>query len=81
MIALGLLLAAASSVAINGGYALQHRHASSLPPLELRRPLHALLALAGSGRWLAGFLAGIGGWGLYVVARRWPPCRSCRSRW
>lgn len=68
MIALGLLLAAASSVAINGGYALQHRHASSLPPLELRRPLHSLFALACSGRWLAGFLAGIGGWGLYVVA-------------
>jgi hypothetical protein len=68
MIAVGLLLAAASAVAINGGYALQHRHASSLPPLVLRRPLRSLLLLLRSGGWLAGFLGGIGGWALYVVA-------------
>ena len=67
-IAVGLVLAAASSVAINGGYALQHRHASSLPPLELRRPLHSLGLLARSGGWLAGFVAGIGGWAIYVAA-------------
>jgi hypothetical protein len=65
---LGLVLAVASAVAINGGYALQHQHASALPPLTLRRPLHSLLALFRSGRWLAGFLAGIGGWVLYVAA-------------
>jgi hypothetical protein len=68
VIALGLVLAVASAVAINGGYALQHAHASALPPLALRRPVRSLLLLFGNGRWLTGFLAGIGGWVLYVVA-------------
>jgi len=35
VIAAGLVLAVASAVAINGGYALQHQHASALPPLSL----------------------------------------------
>jgi hypothetical protein len=64
----GLVLAVASAVAINGGYVLQHQHASSLPPLSVRRPVRSLLALFRSGRWLTGVLAGIGGWVLYVVA-------------
>lgn len=68
MIALGLILALASSAAINGGYALQHTSASALPPLTLRRPFHSLLLLFRSGRWAVGFFAGIGGWVLYVVA-------------
>ena len=66
--ALGLILAVASSVAINGGYALQHASASALPPLTLRRPFHSLALLFRSGRWTIGFFAGIGGWVLYVVA-------------
>jgi len=73
VIAGGLLLAVASAVAINGGYALQHDRASRLPPLSVRRPLHSLWALARERRWLAGFLAGIGGWVLYVVALRLAP--------
>ena len=73
MIAAGLLLAAASTIAINGGYALQHGAASALPPLTLRRPLASLVALFGNPRWLAGFLGGIGGWALYVVALRLAP--------
>jgi hypothetical protein len=72
-IALGLLLAIASAVAINGGYALQHAAASALPPLSLRRPLASLLALARARRWLVGFLGGVGGWVLYVVALRLAP--------
>jgi hypothetical protein len=71
--ALGLLLGIASSVAINGGYALQHGAASGLPPLSLRRPVASLVALARERRWLAGFVAGIGGWVLYVVALRLAP--------
>src|SRR4029077_5440766 len=66
--ALGLVLAVLSSVAINGGYALQHASASALPPLTLRRPFHSLALLFRSGRWAVGFFAGIGGWVLYVVA-------------
>jgi len=68
VIALGLLLAVASSVAINGGYALQHSSAARLPPLSLRRPVRSLRSLAAERRWLVGFLGGIGGWVLYVVA-------------
>ena len=73
MIAVGLVLAAASTVAINGGYALQHDAASALPPLTLRRPLESLLALFRTPRWLVGFVAGLGGWVLYVVALRLAP--------
>jgi hypothetical protein len=70
---LGLVLAIASAVAINGGYALQHEAAGSLPPLALRRPLRSLALLFRSPRWLLGFRAGIGGWVLYVVALRLAP--------
>ena len=68
MIVAGLLLSVASSVAINGGYALQHASASRLPPLQVRRPLHSLRSLLRNRRWLIGFFGGIGGWVLYVVA-------------
>ena len=64
----GLALALLSAVAINGGYAAQHRAAGSLPPLSLRRPVRSLVSLFRHGRWLAGFFAGIGGWVLYVAA-------------
>lgn len=67
-LALGLVLAVLSSVAINGGYALQHASASALPPLTLRRPVHSLALLFRSGRWAVGFFAGVGGWVLYVIA-------------
>jgi hypothetical protein len=67
--ALGLLLALAGAVAINGGYALQHGAASSLPPLQARTLVRFFL----HRRWLAGFLLGIGGWVLYVVALRLAP--------
>jgi hypothetical protein len=73
VIALGLVLAVASTVAINGGYALQHDAASMLPPLTLRRPLRSLLALFRAPRWLAGFVGGLAGWALYVLALRLAP--------
>ena len=73
MIALGLLLAIASTVAINGGYALQHDAASTLPPLSLRRPVQSLSSLFRNRRWFVGFAGGIGGWVLYVVALRIAP--------
>ncbi|HZQ88785.1 MAG TPA: hypothetical protein VFA42_02120 [Gaiellaceae bacterium] len=68
MTAAGIALAIASSVAIGGGYALQQATASRLPPLSPRRPVHSMALLVRSGRWTVGFLAGIGGWALYVVA-------------
>ena len=73
MIALGLALAAASAVAINGGYRLQHAAASALPPLSLRRPFRSLRSLFASRSWSVGFLGGIAGWALYVVALKVAP--------
>jgi drug/metabolite transporter (DMT)-like permease len=73
VILFGLALAAASTVAINGGYALQHAVASRLPPLSLRAPVRSLVELGRRPRWLTGFLGGIGGWVLYVVALRLAP--------
>jgi hypothetical protein len=73
VIALGLVLSVVSSVAINGGYALQHEWASALPPLSLRRPVRSLLSLFRGGRWSLGFFGGIAGWVLYVVALRIAP--------
>lgn len=68
MIAVGLVLAAVSAAAINGGYALQHTAAAALPPLRLRRPVASLLSLARNRRWTVGFLGGIAGWVCYVAA-------------
>ena len=73
MIAVGLALAAASAVAINGGYRLQHTAASLLPPLLLRRPVRSLRSLFLSRRWTIGFFGGVAGWALYVLALKLAP--------
>jgi hypothetical protein len=67
-IAAGLVLALASAAALNWGFYAQHGAAAALPPLSPRRPLHSLAVLFRNGRWLVGFLIGIGGWIFYVVA-------------
>jgi hypothetical protein len=67
-LAAGLVLGLGSAAAINWGYLAQHGAASSLPPLTLRHPIRSLVSLFSNLRWLAGFLAGIGGWVLYVAA-------------
>ncbi|HSX21377.1 MAG TPA: hypothetical protein VLE97_01230 [Gaiellaceae bacterium] len=71
--ALGLALALGSAGALNWGYVAQHGGAASLPPLALRRPLQSLRALFSQRQWVAGFLAGFGGWVLYVAALRLAP--------
>jgi hypothetical protein len=73
VISLGLVLALVSAVAINGSYVLQHAAASQLPPLSLRRPLRSLASLVHSGKWTLGFVSGIAGWVVYVVALRLAP--------
>ena len=65
---LGLLLALASAGALNWGFFVQHEAATALPRLAARRPIRSLRTLFGSTRWLRGFVAGLGGWALYVVA-------------
>lgn len=72
-LAAGLLLALVSTIAINWGYLAQHSAASALPPLSIRRPIHSIRALFTVPRWLFGFVAGIGGWVLYVVALKLAP--------
>jgi hypothetical protein len=64
----GLVLAVASAGALNWGFFVQHQAAGNLPPLSLRRPLRSLAWLFRSGRWLVGFVVGLGGWALYVIA-------------
>jgi hypothetical protein len=61
-------LAAGSALALNWAYFTQHRQASRLPPLSVRRPLRSLRLLFSDRRWLVGFTIGIGGWVLYVAA-------------
>jgi hypothetical protein len=64
----GLLLALASTVALNYGFYLQHKVSGTLPALTLRHPLASLAALFTNWRWLAGFVTGLSGWALYIVA-------------
>jgi drug/metabolite transporter (DMT)-like permease len=64
----GLVLALGSAAALNWGFLAQHGAAAALPPLTVRRPLRSLGLLFSNLRWLAGFVAGLVGWALYVVA-------------
>jgi hypothetical protein len=69
----GLLLALASTAALNWGFFSQHRAAETMPRLSVRRPVASLRLLAASRRWLAGFLVGLVGWALYVAALKLAP--------
>jgi hypothetical protein len=59
MLAAGLGLALASTVALNFGWIVQHDAVATLQQLSLRKPLRALGALLRSPRWLAGFSTGL----------------------
>ncbi|HEY2506962.1 MAG TPA: hypothetical protein VGI58_10630 [Streptosporangiaceae bacterium] len=72
-LAAGLVLALLSTVALNGGFYLQHAASGRLPELSLRHPVTSLSALFTSKRWLVGFTAGLTGWGLYIVALAFAP--------
>jgi len=69
-----LLLAGGSAGALNWGFFTQHQAASSgIPELSLRRPFASLASLFSNPRWLAGFVVGLAGWGLYIAALRFGP--------
>lgn len=72
-LALGLVLALGSTLALNWAFVVQHGEAARLPPLSLRRPLGSLGLLFGAPRWLLGFATGIAGWALYVAALAFAP--------
>ena len=67
-LALALVLALASVVALDVGFLLQQQSVSGAPALSLRRPLDAARALVGARVWVVGFVVGLAGWGLYLVA-------------
>jgi len=67
-VAAGLGVALASAAALNWGFYAQHGAASSLPALQIRHPLRSLRLLFTSPRWVLGFVTGLGGWALYVLA-------------
>ena len=67
-VAAGLALALASALALDVGFLIQQRAVAGAPELSLRRPGRWARALLGSRRWIAGFVLGLGGWGLYVAA-------------
>jgi len=64
----GLLLALLSAAALNYGFYLQHAASGALPPMTLRHPGASLYALFTNLKWAAGFVIGISGWALYIIA-------------
>ncbi len=68
MLVIGLLLALLSTAALSSGFYVQHAASGGLPELTLRHPVASLATLFRSGRWVAGFVTGLAGWGLYIVA-------------
>ena len=64
----GLLLALLSTAALSYGFYLQHKVSGTLPALTLRHPLSSLAALFTNWKWLAGFVTGLSGWALYIIA-------------
>ena len=57
----GLVLALGSTAALNWGFFTQHGAAGAMPPLSVRRPIASLRLLAGSRRWVVGFVVGLAG--------------------
>ena len=69
----GLTLALLSTAALSYGFYLQHAASGQLPVLTLRHPARSLSSLFSSWRWLTGFVTGLSGWALYIVALRFAP--------
>jgi len=67
-LAAGLLLALLSTAALNYGFFVQHTASGKLPALTLRHPLASLSALFTSREWVTGFVTGLAGWALYIIA-------------
>ena len=63
-----IVLSIGSAIALNWGWVAQHDAAHRLPALSLRAPLASLRTLFRDLSWLTGFLIGILGWVLYIVA-------------
>jgi hypothetical protein len=69
----GLALALLSTAALSYGFYLQHSASGKLPTLALRHPLRSLSSLFTNWQWLAGFVTGLSGWALYIIALGFAP--------
>lgn len=72
-LAAGLVLALLSTAALAYGFYLQHTASGTLPALRLRHPLSSLSSLFRNWQWLVGFITGLGGWALYIIALDFAP--------
>ena len=70
---IGVLLAVAAAVALNGSYVMQHVGSAPLGPVDARRPLRTLGTLLRSPLWALGAIAGFSGWALHIAAMREAP--------
>lgn len=64
----GVALALLASVALNGGYLVQHLGSRHAPDISIGRPFATLRGLLASPLWLLGSAVGVAGWGLHVGA-------------
>jgi hypothetical protein len=67
-LAVGLTFAVLASLALNGGFLLQHVGAVHAPAVSPLRPIATIRGLLGSSRWTAGLALGLTGWALHVAA-------------
>jgi hypothetical protein len=69
----GMLLALAAAVALNGSYLLQHAGSTRTRAIDARQPVQTLVALLRSPAWAIGAVVGVSGWALHIAAMREAP--------
>jgi hypothetical protein len=69
----GVLLAVAAAIALNGSYLVQHVGSSRVAAVDPRRPLRTLGGLLRSPLWSLGAVIGLSGWALHIGAMREAP--------
>ncbi len=72
-LAAGLVLALLSTAALSYGFYLQHSASGKVPTLSLRHPVTSLHSLFTNWQWLTGFVTGLSGWALYIIALAFAP--------
>ena len=78
-LALAIVLAVGSAVAVNVGYLLEQRAVAAMPPLELRRPLRTIRALLRNRGWARGFGTETAGFLCFVAAVALAPLAVVQS--
>jgi hypothetical protein len=78
-VAIGLVLAGASTVLINLAYLREHDAAAALPALSMRRPIRSIRLLVGNRNWMRGFAMESTGFLLYVAALALAPLTLVQS--